>query len=764
VSPPRIRKLRIRRIDRILSIFSDPVSVVYYGIFLSMMASALDLLGLYSKWVMLPPSFIPLLSVNRFRVQRVFKSFAWSFIAIIGAEYVSLVFVFNLGGLAELISYLFMPLLAVCAASGLLELGRRISAGRRGGGAQLSARMLTSFRSALFYTDSLLTFFTAASLAFFLLLFLLPVFTVLGTAFSATSLSDLVKTLYSEKFIRRMFTVYDAPITRMGSLVIVRGVNYGILVNSLLYPAIVTVLSTALGVSIAFILARYDFYGRTVFRILATAPLFTVPFVNAYAAKVAFGSDGVFTALLRALRLDMKVEFSQFAGLVLVQTISFFPIVYMNAYASFLSIDPSLEEQAENLGCKGLRLFFTVTLPLALPGIAAGSILVFIFSMEDLGAPIIFNIRDYMSRVLYDALAAEAITITPSVALSGVLMLLLALVGFITIRTYISLRRYAMVSRGGRWNPRVRRLGVLGHVLVYTLLLPVLLFALIPQITIVLMALRVIPVDRFGVDLSRATAKYLLGVLVGGEPIVSQVWNYFRNTFLYAFVAVMMASVISLASAYTVARSRMKLLSGLIDSLTTLPIAMPGVVVALGYYATLTELYAPTIEGLGNSLNAPWLKQIALSINPLSGPPIFQVWIVLILAFSVRRLPYIARSVFAGLQQIHESLEEAAMNLGAKRWRVVRDVVVPLTAMYIISGALIGFIYTTIEVSTSVMLGRLNRDQAPITYFLQEIYISGTAEARYYAAAVGVYIMLLQLAAVIVSTVLLRQRYAFIGL
>ena len=135
----------------------------------------------------------------------------------------------------------------------------------------------------------------------------------------------------------------------------------------------------------------------------------------------------------------------------------------------------------------------------------------------------------------------------------------------------------------------------------------------------------------------------------------------------------------------------------------------------------------------------------------------------MIIAYSIRKLPFVVRSVYAGFQQVHEALEEAALNLGATRSKVIFGVILPFIATYIISGAIIGFIYISTEVSTSITIGGLRPDQAPMTFFMKYIYQGATVYGVQIAASMGVLLILFQLAAIFLIVVVFKQRYAFIG-
>ncbi len=678
-----------------------------------------------------------------FDVDRLRYSFSLSFLVIVAYLYVFFILVLGIPGTPRAVAILLTPIAVVhlvAKASDLLSARRS----RRGVGVRVpfSKRL----RISLFKLDKLLITFLVVGSVMLVVFLVVPVLIMLWNAFitpPGTPFYENFHQIFTARKYVRLYTIGDTPWTfeQRGNLtvLVVDGVNHGILLNSLINSVIVTAVATVLGTLVAFVLARYDFPGKTFMRILAIVPLFITPFVNSYVIKLLFSPTGPLSWITTRL-LGYAVEIDGLAGVTIAQIMAFYPIVYLNAYASFLSIDPSMEEQAENLGARGLRLFTSVTLPLALPGIAAGAIIVFIFSLEDLGAPIVFQEDRLMSYQIYSAFTSETGIVSPEMAALGFVMLFLAIVSFIAIRNYVSMRSYAMISRGGRWKPRERRLGWKGILAVYLLLLPLIIWTAMPQIGVVMLAFGLMPPTQFQIDPGSATAFYFLELFRNPN-----IFMYIRNTITYALTAVAIATTLSIIIGYSVSRTRIRFITPALDTLATIPIAIPGLVVALGYYFFFANVFRDT------------------PLDPTTGPTIFQAWAVLIIAYSIRKLPFIVRSVFAGFQQVHEALEEAALNLGATRRKTVFGIVLPLITAYILSGAIIGFIYISTEVSTSITIGGLRPDQAPMTFYMKNIYQGGQVVGVQYVAAMGVLLILFQLVAILVIILGLKQRHAFIG-
>jgi iron(III) transport system permease protein len=208
-------------------------------------------------------------------------------------------------------------------------------------------------------------------------------------------------------------------------------------------------------------------------------------------------------------------------------------------------------------------------------------------------------------------------------------------------------------------------------------------------------------------------------------------WNAIANSLNYAAFSTLACILLGLAVSYLVVRLRI-VGSAALDTLSMLPLAVPGLVMAAGYIA----LTRP----------GSWLE----SIGPVQNPTI-----LLVVAYTVRRLPYMVRSVSAGLQQTSETLEEAAQNLGASRlWAVLR-ITVPLILANILAGALLTFSFNMLEVSDSLVLAQTTR-YYPITK--QIFSLVGLAESRNLAAAMGVYAMVLLGGAMLAANALLGKR------
>jgi ABC-type Fe3+ transport system permease subunit len=525
------------------------------------------------------------------------------------------------------------------------------------------------------------------------------------------------------------------------NLLVIYGWDLGGVLNSIYVAVLVTIFSVILGVFFAFIVARYDFFGKQVIRTLLIFPILATPFVGAIGIKEFLGADGFINKLFEPVRDLLNVVLSPLgapipaiwlrglAAIIFVQSLSFFSLVYLNAYSSFMSIDPSLEEQAENLGAKGLGLFRSVTFPLAMPGVQAGAILTFILSIEDLGTPIVFqdhaSARNTLAFQVFNNVATQAGSLDPKGPTIGILLLVFALVGFLAIRKYTALRSYESGTKGGQWNPRTRRISRKATLLLYCILVPLLFLALIPQVSVIVLSFA----GTWSTD-SLLPDVWTLDnyTVLWAFPDVTQSINL---TLIYGAIATVVIVLLGASAAYLIARRDIPGKTAL-DLLVTSPIALPGIVIATGYF---TLFY-----------NTP--------IFPV-GAPAF----LIVMSYTVRKFPFTVRAAYAGLMSTPVVLEEASQNMGASKNRTFFKITMPLIGVSVLAGSLLSYVYSVSEVSTSLILGSVGREQAPMTFWTAEILdMTGQYGGANNAACLGVLMMALQMAVITVTTKILGAR------
>ena len=581
-----------------------------------------------------------------------------------------------------------------------------------------------------------------------LTLFLLPTaylifFFVLPVASVLLGLKDFDWSLMASPFYFNLHPVGSPVEVRSFGprlFIIVKGADMGVVLNSLVNAFIVTFFATLIGVAVALLTGLYDFKGRRLFVVLASLPLLVAPFVNAYVVKLLYGFNlqgNTVSYLLKSLGFNVVFGFTKLAGVTLAQTLAFFPIVYINALAAIAAIDASLIEQARNLGARGFTIVRKVVLPLIMPGILAGATLVYILSLEDVGAPIVFNVKNLISYQVYEFFQEfTSIGGAGAAAALCVIMLVAALIPMVVVKKYLSLRYYARLSRGAPRPFERIKLGKKGYLVAYLLVLPALVAAAAPQIGIFVLAFS----ERWVGALPHGFTLQNFSLLFSKPGVFRGI----INSVTYLSFSIPLIALLGFAAAYTVARETVKG-AGALDLLSTAPLAVPGLVVAFGYFIFLHWLAPGT------------------PLDPLTAPGV-----VLVLAYVARKMPFTVRAVFTGLLQTPRAMEEVAESLGARRGTVLKRIVLPLVWRSLVAGLLLSSIYVLSEVSVSVTIGALGGDivdpnhAGPITFVIMRLIqapsFAGGAQPQAVAAAMASVLMLLEALVLFVATNKLARR------
>ncbi|MHA1416274.1 MAG: ABC transporter permease subunit [Candidatus Heimdallarchaeaceae archaeon] len=527
------------------------------------------------------------------------------------------------------------------------------------------------------------------------------------------------------------------------------GVSRGIVLNTLILGLVTTLISVLLGTSLAFILARYEFPGKKFFSVLALAPLIIPPFISGMGFRYFLGPNGLLNTLFLIPVFHSRFIIEGFVAICFVQSFHFYALVYLNAFSSFVNVDPSMEEQAENLGAGSFRLFFTVTLPLALPGIGAGAILVLILSMEDVGTPIIFvGMGDNFARqfltyyIFSDFQLSSSNIITPEVCVLGGLLLVIAIAGFLVIRKYVSLRQYSMVSKGRAGQYRLSK-AKWKLLIIYPFLVILFALSLIVHVGIIMMSISETLGSSNIKNMSFTLENYRL-IFVSSQYNIP---SFVRNTLLYSFAATILIVILGSLAAYVVSRKEFKGKAAF-DSLVTVPIAIPGIVLALGYYRTFD--WGTIFTNNPNSFNLFMNKLVVKAhLDPFVGI----AYVLLVLSYTIRKFPFTVRAAYAGLQQMDKVLEESSFNLGAGRMKTFAKITVPMISLNVFAGSLVSFLYCLSEVSTTVFL-ITSELGGTLTWMM-----ANQVNARFQIfCALGVILMFLQILSLVFTNIILGSR------
>lgn len=532
------------------------------------------------------------------------------------------------------------------------------------------------------------------------------------------------------------------------TVITLSGKDHGVVLNTIILGILTTIFSVILGTALAFVLARYEFPGKKLISLLALAPLIIPPFISGMGFRLILGPNGFLNNFFLIPAFQTKLIFSGLFAIVFVQVSHFYALVYLNAFSAFLNIDPSMEESAENLGAGKFRLFSSVTLPLAMPGIGAGAILVLILSMEDVGTPIIFaamgdaGAKKFLPYYVFENYSkAGSATITPEVCVLGGILLIIALIGFFAIRKYVSLRTYSMVSKGRAGQYRMSK-AKWKLLYIYPFLIILFAFSLLVHTGVILMSFMETLGGTKPSDIAFTAENYKV-------IFVSSTYNippYIINTLVYSVLATILIIIIGSIAAYVVARKEFKG-KKILDALVTLPIAIPGIVLAIGYYRTFDW------SGIATR-NPSWFNKMMANITAgLSLDPFIGVAVtLLIMSYTIRKIPFTVRSAYAGLQQVDAVLEEASFNLGASRMRTFSRITIPLISLNIFAGSLVSFLYCLSEVSTTIFL-IFSSKAGTITW-----YMAWNPLKFQIFCAIGVLLMLLQITSLFITNVILGSR------
>ncbi len=470
--------------------------------------------------------------------------------------------------------------------------------------------------------------------------------------------------------------------------------------NSFYVSAMSVIFATMIALPLAYITTRFNFSGSVIIQSLGFIPLIMPPFVGAVAMQLIFGRNGTVNLLLRD-NFGITLPFMDgLNGVILVQSIHYFPFILINLSTALRNIDRSMEEAAQNLGSSGMRLFRRIVFPLAAPGYIAGAVLVFIKVFDDLGTPLLLNVNNMLAPQAFLRITSIGISDPMGYVISFIL------VAFSIFSLWVSFlfmrgKDYSTVQKGGGGLAK-RDLSTGEKWLAYGAVTLILIFVLSPHIGLLLLA--------FGTIWSFAP-------LPDGYTMQNFVtmWEtsgtYIKNTVLYAGLAALADVIIGTAIAYIVLRTKL-VGRKVLDYMSTASLAVPGVVLGIGYLR------------LFHGVNVPFSDQ-----------PMASWWVIIALALMIRRLPYAVRACMAALQQVSVSLEEAAENMGADKASTIRRIVIPLMTGGILAGFVTSFATAAVELSATIMLVSSNSD-APLSY---GIYLfMQTPSGRGAGAALGI--------------------------
>jgi iron(III) transport system permease protein len=484
--------------------------------------------------------------------------------------------------------------------------------------------------------------------------------------------------------------------------------NYTIiLANSVNLGLAVTFFTSLLALPLALLLVRYNFWGKGFLNGLILIPMVLPPFVGAIGMRQLLARFGSINLLLLEMGvISQPIDWlggGSFWGVVILESLHLYPIMYLNLAAALANVDPSLEEAAKNMGANRFKLFTTVTFPLMLPGYFAGAIIVFIWAFTDLGTPLVFEYREVVAVQIFNMVTD--LHQNPMGYAFVVAVIALTLFFFYLSKRILGGGSYEMLGRG-HVASAARPASPSMTIVAYAVVLMISALALIPHL---------------GVLLTSVTSRWFLSVLPSEYTVQFYVSIFshdlallsIKNSLLLSSLSTVIDVLLGVTIAYLLARKRVPG-RGLLDALAMLPLALPGLVLAFGYVAAFS---ATPLDARANPV-------------PL-----------LVIAYAVRRLPYMVRAAYAGFQQTSVVLEEAAINLGASPMKTLYQITMPLIFANLVAGAVLAFSFAMLEVSDSLILAS-KEQYYPITKAIYAL-LGRIADGPYIASAMGMLGLLL---------------------
>ncbi len=453
--------------------------------------------------------------------------------------------------------------------------------------------------------------------------------------------------------------------------------------NTLLLSTLVLITTTVFGVPLAYILARYRQWGKTIFTALILLPIVLPAYAGVFAFVILFGKYGTVNLLLMEAGLIEKPLNLIFGmhGVVFVEALHMLPFIVLSLMAGFTNIDPSFEEAAEVAGAGGFRRFVTISLPLCTPNYLAGAVIVFLWPFTDWLTPLILGQVDFLPSVAYINIAYHFTDVHRKyMGIVAVVISSLVCIGlFLLARWAVEKRKYTGLSKGTTSEGRVIQPGRLLRTGAYGYML--FIAALVLLIPVVL-------------GLAAFSRRWVFEplpsywTLDNFRLILQETPLLIKNSFVFSGLALLFGIVFGLPTAYLVVRTQTPGKDAL-DFVITLMLAFPGMAVGVSYMLAFWE----TI-------------------------PLATHWIIMPLALFARRLPYFLRMAHSSYLQLDASLEEASEVSGAGKFRTFAFISLPLLLKGVLVGVVMFFIMAFQEISTAIFLYRGGWETLPIGIYL----------------------------------------------
>jgi len=494
------------------------------------------------------------------------------------------------------------------------------------------------------------------------------------------------------------------------------------LINTLELAAVASAICAAIAVPLAWAVSRTNMPGRGFVHAMVLASFLIPPFVGAIGWILLGGPNSgwinrVWMALTGAS--SGPINIFTFTGLAVVTALYSFPLIYVFTKSALDMISTEMEEAASILGAGPAQITFRITLPLALPAILGSVTLVFLEVLGLYGTPALiaiparFNVVTTQLAAFFENPVRVEVAAAFSMPMVGITVLLLWLQ-----RRLLSRKSYVTVGgKGGHRTPL--ELGALRWVLFAYAMLIAAITVVLPVVVIVQTALSkawAAPLSAANLTLANFTQ------VLFDQATVRQA---LLNTFNYSIVTATICVALGFAVAYISAR-RLLPFAGALSTVTLAPFAVPGIVLAICFYAA----YAP--------------------------PPfkLYGTGALVVVAFVTRFLPIAFTNANSAIQGLHTELEEAVRIAGGGRRRALLQVVLPILKKSLFGSWLLIFIIATRELSTAMFLS------GPQTRVISVLSLELSEQGQYeMLSAISVLLLLVTAAVTLVGTLALGRDF-----
>ncbi|GAA6325678.1 iron ABC transporter permease [Fusobacterium ulcerans] len=461
------------------------------------------------------------------------------------------------------------------------------------------------------------------------------------------------------------------------------------LIHSFQVTSCVTVLAIVIGVPMAYFMTFYKVKFKALVEVLIIISMLSPPFIGAYSWVLLCGRSGVVTTFFReVLHINLPTIYG-FSGILLVFTLKLYPFIFLYVSGALKKIDVALSEAAESLGCSTFKKVYTIIMPLILPTLMSGALLVFMNAMADFGTPMLIGEGyNVMPVLIYSEFVGEMGGSANFAAAMATIMIVITIALFLGQKYIVNKKSFVMSSI--RPVQPVELKGAKGK-LMHAFIYAVVFLSIIPQITVIYTSFLKTRGSMFVREFSFESY----------QAVFLRMGNAILNTYMYGLIAIVIIIFMGMFIAYISTRKK-NFLTGVIDTITMFPYIIPGSVIGI----TLL---------------------LAFNSKPLllSGTAA-----ILVISFVIRRMPYTLRSSAAILYQISPSLEEASISLGCSPVKTFFKVTAVMMLPGVLSGAILSWITVINELSSSVILYTGTTRTMSVTIYTEVIRASyGTAAA-----------------------------------